>query len=131
MLRIKSPRFVESLCKFIDLETMEAAPTKWGNDIRISIARLPTISCIKCSGTLKPIQGPYGPFYGHGRNRQCNNAENIPESIFRNILDLSNAHCEKCGRQTDLHVSGKNAWMSCAAPDPCNFGRKIVIEGNC
>ena len=39
MLRIKSPRFVESLCKFIDLETMEAAPTKWGNDIKISICK--------------------------------------------------------------------------------------------
>lgn len=131
MLRIKSPRFVESLCKFIDLETMEAAPTKWGNDIKISIARLPTIPCMKCSRPLKPIPGKkFGVFYGHGGNRQCNNTENIPEGIFKNIPDLSTTRCEKCGGQTDLHVSGKDAWMSCAAPDPCNFGRKIVIEVN-
>ena len=131
MLRIKSPRFVESLCKFIDLETMEAAPTKWGNDINISISRLPTIPCMKCSRPLKPIPGKkFGVFYGHGVNRQCNNTENIPEGIFKNIPDLSTTRCEKCGGQTDLHVSGKDAWMGCAAPDPCNFGRKIVIEVN-
>jgi hypothetical protein len=129
MLRIKSPGFVESLCKFLDLETMETAPTKWGKEIRISIRRLPTIECTKCGGTLKPIiKGPYGPFYGHGRNRHCDNTESIPESIYKNIPDLSTIRCEKCGGQTALHVSKKDAWMSCAAPDPCNFGQKIVIE---
>jgi hypothetical protein len=127
MLRIKSPRFVESLCKFIDLETMETAPTKWGKDISLSAASLPTIPCIKCNRPLKPIQGKYGVFYGHGGNRQCNHTEDISESIFRNIPALSDAQCEKCGGQTKLYINRKNAWLSCAAPDPCNLGRKIVI----
>jgi ribosomal protein L37E len=127
MLRIKSSRFVESLCKFIDLETMQAAPTKWGKDINISFARLPTLPCKECSRMLKPIKGPYGPFYGHGYNSQCKNTENIPENIYKQILDHATIQCEKCGGQTAFHVSKKNAWISCAAPDPCNFGRKIVI----
>jgi AAA domain/PLD-like domain len=127
MLRIKSPRFVESLCKFIDLETMETAPTKWGKDIEIPIGSLPNLPCAKCSRPLKPIPGKYGVFYGHGRNAQCNHAEDVPESIFRKILELSTTRCEKCRGQTKLYVSRKNAWMSCAASDPCNFGRKIVI----
>ncbi|HYT43057.1 MAG TPA: hypothetical protein VEP90_11995, partial [Methylomirabilota bacterium] len=131
MLRIKSPGFVESLCKFIDLATMEIAPTKWGKDIEICIDRLPIIPCIKCNQPLKPRSGKYGVFYGHGGNSrgnsQCNHTEDIPESILRNIPDLSNTRCEKCGGQTKLYISRKNAWLSCAAPDLCNFGRKIVI----
>ncbi len=127
MLRIKSPRFVESLCKFIDLETMETAPTKWGKDIKIPIVSLPILPCLKCGRPLKPIPGKYGVFYGHGRNSQCNHSEDVPESILRTIPDLTNARCEKCGGQTKLHVSRKNAWLSCSAPDPCNLGRKIVI----
>ena len=131
MLRIKSSTFVESLWKFVNAETVVKAPTQLGEPILILYSDLPSsLICKKCHKALTIRKGPYGEFYGctgYHKNSpmSCDYKEEISEEHLRDIEKLKQKSCNLCKGPTELHLRRKNAWLSCAASNPCNYGYPI------
>lgn len=132
MLRIKSSAFVEGLWKFVNAESVVKAPTKLGESISIHSSELPgNLTCKKCGRALIVRHGAYGAFYGCTGYRKnsptsCDYTLEISEEHLKNIEKLKQKLCNLCKGPTELHVRRKNAWLNCAAANPCNSGYPIV-----
>lgn len=132
MLRIKSSAFVEGLWKFINAESVVKAPTRLGESISIHYSELPgNLICKKCGRALAVRHGSYGEFYGCTGYRKnsptsCDYIEEISEEHLKDVEKLQQKLCNLCKGPTELHVRRKNAWLRCAAANPCNYGYPIV-----
>jgi len=132
MLRIKSSAFVEGLWKFVNAESVVKAPAKRGESISILYSELPNhLVCKKCGRALVVRYGSYGAFYGCTSYRKnsstsCDYTEEISEEHLKDIEKLKQKPCKLCNGPTELLVRRKNAWLICAAANPCNYGYPIV-----
>ena len=109
---------------------VRTAQARYGSEFALSIDQFPQpINCPICGGAMWRRHGKYGAFYSHSRRVLCQQTREVQENDLGAIQQLANILCIGCRRgNMKARAEGKNLWLECAAPAPCDFRRKIVVH---